>query len=344
MLTQTSPWGIRVGPNGNVFVGRTGESLGNGHDHDLDQAGQLHLSNTQIYEYDIRNGNFLRTHTGGNDHGVVFPTGFDFVPGWDADCNFNLIQDDCDVALGSSPDSNVNGVPDECEVDCNGNGRLDRLDIIPFGTALDCNSNLTPDNCDLDSGSSSDCDATGVPDECEQVTCAACGMDGDCNDGLSCTTQTCNTTAEQCNAVVNPGTCLIESVCYVPADPNPADGCESCDPTSSSFGWSPAFVPEVQGVTLGKTDMTRLSWPDLGAGFVYDVAGDLVSILQSTGGVESATCLADDVPITTWVDPRPDPAAGDAYYYLVRSQSACGDGSYGFATSGDERQPTIGCP
>ena len=343
VLTQVSPWGIRVGPNGNVFVARTGEDHGSGvaaHDQDPDQ---LHISNAQIYEFDARNGNFVRTHTGGNDHGVVFPTGFDFVPGWGLDCNFNLIPDDCDVALGNSPDSDGNGVPDECEVDCNGNGELDRLDVIPFGAELDCNANLSPDECDLASGVSRDCNATGVPDECEQVSCGSCAASEDCDDGLSCTDETCNTTAGQCQAVVNPGSCLIESICYGDADPNPAEACEACDP-ASPFGWSPAFLPEVGGLSLAHGAVTQLLWPDLGPGFVYDVAGDLISILHSSGGVESAVCLADDVSFNTWDDTRPEPAAGDAYYYLVRSQSACGSGSYGSASSGVERQPSIGCP
>ena len=274
---------------------------------------------------------------------MVFPTGFDFVPGWEIDCNFNLIPDDCDIAQGRSQDSDRSGVPDECEVDCNGNGELDRLDVIPFGSALDCNANLHPDGCDLSSGASRDCNATGVPDECEQAVCAPCDATEDCNDGLSCTAQTCNTTAGQCEAVVNFGTCLIETVCYDADDSNPADICEVCDP-SSPFGWSTGVLPQVGNLTLAETGVTQLTWPNLGAGVVYDVAGDDLSILHSSGSVESATCLADDLPANTWDDTRPEPAAGDAYYYLVRSQGMCGTGTYGSASSGAERQPSIGCP
>jgi DNA-binding beta-propeller fold protein YncE len=347
VLTQTSPWGIRVGPNGNVFVARTGPDYGSGSggadDHDQAHEGALHLSNAQIYEFDVRNGNFVRTHTGGNDHGVIFPTGFDFVPGWGVDCNFNLTPDDCDVRLGISQDSDASGIPDECETDCNGNGELDRLDIIPFGTALDCNANLSPDDCDLSSGVSSDCNATGVPDECEPINCAPCVANEDCDDGLTCTAQTCNTTAGQCEAIVNSASCLIENVCYADADSNPADSCEICDP-ASPFGWSPGFLPEVGSLSLAQTAVTQLTWADLGSGFVYDIAGDVLSVLHSSGGVESAACLADDQSLNTWDDTRPEPAAGDGYYYLVRSQSACGSGTYGLASSGAERQPLAGCP
>ena len=195
-LTQTSPWGIRVGPNGNVFVVRTGEDYGSGppddHEHDDEddiltvvganhetdhghgETGALHLTDAQIYEYDVRDGSFIRAHITGNDHEFLFPTGFDFIPGWDVDCNYNLVQDDCDIASGASADADSSGVPDECELDCNGNGTLDRLDIIPFGASLDCNANLSPDSCDISSGLSEDCTGNGIPDECE----ADCNKNG----------------------------------------------------------------------------------------------------------------------------------------------------------------------
>ncbi len=181
-LTQVSPWGIRIGPNGNVFVARTGEDYGSptassGEDHDdhehhdeeLEDAikAGLHLSNAQIYEFDVRNGNFLRTYVGGNDHGLLFPTGFDFVPGWVQDCNLTLLPDACDIASGASLDADADSVPDECEIDCNSNGILDRIDVIPFGSSPDCNYNVAPDDCDLSSGLSLDCNANATPDECE---------------------------------------------------------------------------------------------------------------------------------------------------------------------------------
>ncbi|MEM7165165.1 MAG: hypothetical protein AAF581_06845 [Planctomycetota bacterium] len=70
-----------------------------------------------------------------------------------ADCNTNLIPDECDIADGTSLDCNGNGVPDEC-------------DLIA-GTSLDCNANQVPDECDITSGFSLDCQPNGVPDECD---------------------------------------------------------------------------------------------------------------------------------------------------------------------------------
>jgi hypothetical protein len=45
----------------------------------------------------------------------------------------------------------------------------------------------------------------------------------------------------------------------------------------------------------------------------------------------------------TSLPPDPPPALGEAFYYVVRGKNACGVGSYGFASSGDERTSFV-CP
>ena len=235
-LNQESPWGLRIGPTGNVFIVRTGEAFGSSgggnHDHDHDHGdgqgtgggeaatdivlhdpdagevdshddhhhdegdhGQLHLTNAQIYEFDVATGNFLRAHINGNDHGMEFPTGLDFVPGYGVDCNTNQLPDSCDISTGASLDLDTNGIPDECEADCNGNGIQDRLDLIPFGTSLDCNANLVPDECDS---------AAGVPAACEPATEVSCqdGFDND-RDGLfDCDDADCDATGACLGAIL----------------------------------------------------------------------------------------------------------------------------------------------
>jgi DNA-binding beta-propeller fold protein YncE len=553
-LTQTSPWGIRVGPNGNVFVARTGEDFGSGslgsHDHsdeESDIVEELHLTDARTYEYDVRTGGFIRAHVTGQDHNLRFAAGFDFVPGWAVDCNFNLIQDSCDITTGTSQDTDASGVPDECEIDCNANGTLDRLDIIPFGTSLDCNHNLTPDECDLSSGASddctqngvpdeceadcnrngiadscelqagtsTDCDANGVPDECDAVidfeagsgwfagapgdtatagtwvrvnpvgtaaqpeydhtpgagrTCWVTGqgtvggaldaadvdggkttltstaidlaghsdpyvgywrwfsndagpnpnedvfrvqVSGDdgsnwadvesvgpsgpetaggwffrtfrvadfvtpsaltrlrfvaedvgggsiveaaiddvvilpfccqnaasCDDGLSCTTDSCGSSG-RCEHASAPGECWIEDACYADGQLNPGNPCEVCDATDPIV-WTPALPVEVDGVAVA-AGPTILSWSPQ-AGAVYDVAGGIVLALQTDGGAASAGCLQDDVIGTAWEDTRPDPPLGAGYYYLVRSESSCGQGTWGTGSQGEARQPLLDCP
>jgi hypothetical protein len=194
-LTRISPWGVRIGPNGNVFMSRTGEEFGSPAPPQNDVvetdpgdtvSPPLSLANAQIYEFDVRTGNFLRIHVGGADHGMRFTTGFDFVPGFSVDCNRNLLPDACDVASGQSADENNSAVPDECERDCNGNGRPDRLDLIPYGPGLDCNANLVPDECDVATAASADCNANLVPDECEtlEVHGLVFGPDGPATEGM----------------------------------------------------------------------------------------------------------------------------------------------------------------
>ena len=72
--------------------------------------------------------------------------------------------------------------------------------------------------------------------------------------------------------------------------------------------------------------------------------GGLVSELRRDGGVAAAACIGNDDASSPFVDGRAAPPAGDAYYYMVRSQNACGTGSYGFASSGAERLPLAACP
>ena len=172
-ITQDSPWGIRVGPNGHVFVSRTGSNYSSTPSEHAG-VGFSHLTDARMFEYDVCTGDFRKTEIGGNDHGLNFASGFDFVPGWDIDCNVNEMIDECDIASGASQDVDTNGIPDECEVDCNVNGIYDRLDIYPYGASLDCNCNFIPDECDLASATSADCNSNGIPDECE--------TDFDCND------------------------------------------------------------------------------------------------------------------------------------------------------------------
>jgi hypothetical protein len=97
--------------------------------------------------YDINNGNFMRSFYVLVAGSVVNPTGLDFVPGNDVDCNLNLIPDGCDIASGTSQDVNGNGIPDECEPpgipgDLDGDGFVGVKDLLillgGWGPCADC--------------------------------------------------------------------------------------------------------------------------------------------------------------------------------------------------------------
>ena len=82
------------------------------------------------------------------DGGSLTPGMFvdDLLLKGDEDCDGNGMTDGCDIATGAA-------------TDCNGNGRIDACEIA--GGAADCNANGVPDECD------EDCNANGEPDDCE---------------------------------------------------------------------------------------------------------------------------------------------------------------------------------
>jgi len=109
-LTLDEPWGIRLAPDGDVYVSRSHTDDG--------FTPELHLTNARIYQFDIRNGNLVRAFVIGNDSGLLSPSGFDFMPGDATDCNQNRLPDSCDISLGNATDCNGNGQPDACDAPC----------------------------------------------------------------------------------------------------------------------------------------------------------------------------------------------------------------------------------
>jgi hypothetical protein len=82
-------------------------------------------------------------------------------------------------------------------------------------------------------------DATGA-------TCEACGsgvqagmciVSRDCNDGLSCTSDTCSGTST-CSNTLLAGYCRIASQCYTNGQLNPANSCQSCQTGVSTSAWT----------------------------------------------------------------------------------------------------------
>jgi len=106
------------------------------------------------------------------------------------------------------------------------------------------------------------------------------------------------------------------------------DDCDDIDSTA----W---MIPvEVQGLRVAPSlDGSRLTWDSqsfsAGASTVYDVVTGSLEVLQSTGSFGGATCLADDQPSMPYLDARPDPGAGDGYYYTLRAVNSCDTGTYG---------------
>ena len=82
---------------------------------------------------------------------------------WDSICaNLAASVGECANAgsNGQSADCNANLIPDECEPDCNGSGKPDDCDVLE-GSSPDCNGNELPDECEVDS------DDDGFIDDCD---------------------------------------------------------------------------------------------------------------------------------------------------------------------------------
>jgi len=144
-----------------------------------------------------------------------------------------------------------------------------------------------------------------------------------------------------------PNACVPDTCAGKPDGTGCNDG-NACTQSDACSGGSCSGIPlptpgEIAGVTVNGHSGTTIAWTGAGSGIVYDVASSTLSDLR-VNGPNGATCLANDVATTSTVDARPDPAAGDGYYYIVRGQTSCATGTYGFTSAGPERIPTSGCP
>ena len=212
---------------------------------------------------------------------------------------------DCDDTISCTTDTCNEGT-DQCDnpIDsgycliggtCYGEGALN-----PANDCEECNTSLSTTSWSFRAsgatcGDSSDTDCTD-PDTCdgagmcldnhatngtscddglycnvgETCTDGACGGGSarDCDDGLSCTTDSCNETTDQCDNTIDVGYCLIGAVCYGEGAFNPANDCEECDTLSSTTSWS--YV--TSGTTCGDSGDTDCTDPDTcdGAGACLD--------------------------------------------------------------------------
>ena len=77
-----------------------------------------------------------------------------------------------------------------------------------------------------------------APKVCKAGSCISCTKNSDCDDKLSCTTDTC--AAGTCTNKLSSGYCLINKVCYKDGAVNAGDKCKKCDIGKSTSSWSPA--------------------------------------------------------------------------------------------------------
>ncbi len=124
------------------------------------------------------------------------------------------------------------------------------------------------------------------------------------------------------------------------ADGDGRDNLSDCRPDDPTVFATPE---EVSGLAFGADHIT-LSWdsaaPTSGSGTVHQVLRGLVGELPVGGASDS--CVAPGTPASSLADASVPPD-GEAFWYLVRAENACGAGTYGSTSAGDPRAGT-GCP
>ncbi len=97
---------------------------------------------------------------------------------------------------------------------------------------------------------------------------------------------------------------------------------------------SAAALAEVSGL-VALADKETLEWAPSAPGALYDVVRGLTSELPVGAGA-SETCVAGSHAATSLADDAVPPA-GESSWYLVRGRNACGVGTYGEESGGEER-------
>ncbi len=145
--------------------------------------------------------------------------------------------------------------------------------------------------------------------------------DNGCDDGLSCTTDTC--VAGVCQSTLNPGYCLIDKACYMNGDSKPGDACQACTTATSTALWT----PEPEGAGCGTGATCDASTNECRADGAIDISGgdNTVCALFRSGSVRCWGANGPMVGASTGSNVAAQPIAGleDAISLSVGGGIAC---------------------
>ena len=117
---------------------------------------------------------------------------------------------------------------------------------------------------------------------------------------------------------------------------------DDCAPADGG-AWAPAA--EATNLVVGGGAPTHLSWDSqasaIGPGVVYQAVGGDLDALHASGLAAATGCLSGDLTANGYDDTRPDPAAGEGYFYLVRAMNSCASGGFG---AGRDSLNALACP
>jgi subtilisin family serine protease len=227
------------------------------------------------------------------------------LSGTPLDCtDGNPCTDDlCDPATGCHNSNVAAGTPCDDDDLCNGSETCDGGGTCQPGTPLDCTDGnpCTDDICDPATGCHNQNVAAGTP--CDDTE--FCNGSETCDGGGTCQPGT-------------PLTCDDGDTCTVDTCDEVLDVCQNIAP------------PPPGEVYSLRVDNTLLSWDPEAVATGYDIVqGDLAILVDGGGDFTAATtaCLDNDWPGNNL--PISDtPAAGDGFWFLVRGMNCTANGSY----------------